>query len=70
MNGFVAILLAFLGVAMFSGSLWMQRDWLPQSRVQEELQAVSIDNEPEAEKTKPEESSQGEAWAMDHVILK
>lgn len=70
MNGFVAILLAFLGVAMFSGSLWMQRDWLPQSRVQEELRAVSIDNEPEVEKTKPEEPVQGDAWATDHVLLK
>jgi hypothetical protein len=73
MNGFLAIVLALLGVAMFSGSLWMQRDWLPQSRMPDfegEPQAVSIENEFEVEKSADEKSGQDTSWATDHVILK
>ena len=72
MKGYHALVLAFLGIAMFSGSIWMQRIWLPQVRTSQPepaVQAVSIETEPEKDESLA--GSQAEAeWPMDHVLMK
>lgn len=72
MKGYLALVLAFLGIAMFSGSIWMQRIWLPQVRTSQPdpaVQAVSI--ETEQEKDESLAGSQAEAgWPMDQVLMK
>jgi len=74
MKAYLALVLAFLGIVMFSGSIWMQRIWLPQVRTSQpepELQAVSIEKEHEAEEAEAlAESTADGGWAVDHVILK
>lgn len=72
MKAYLALVLAVLGIAMFSGSIWMQRIWLPQVRTSQpepEFQAVSITPEPEETEVLAESGTEGK-WAVDHVLMK
>ena len=72
MNAFLAIVLALLGIAMFSGSIWMQREWLLQTRATQPIQgmqAVSIgDGNEDGEAAV--ESDRDDSWATDHLLMK
>lgn len=72
MKAYIAWVLAILGIVMFSGSIWMQRIWLPQvktSQPEPEVQAVSIEAE-QAESPALAGPEPEREWASDHVILK
>lgn len=76
MNSFLPIFLAVLGVAMFSVSIWVQRDWLPaveEGRLLERTTALETAREggqPSEEEALSLESEPKDGWATNHVILK
>ena len=72
MYGSLAIVLAVLGIAMFSGTIWMQREWLPRAREAQPgqgMQAVSIDDGYEGEENAAR-SGPDESWVVGHVLMK
>jgi hypothetical protein len=72
MKAYLALVLAILGIVMFSVGIWMQRIWLPQVRTSQPEpaeQAVSIEPAPE-ETAALVGSEPEEEWAADPVLLK
>ena len=72
MKAYLALVLAVLGIVMFSGGIWMQRIWLPQVRTSQpepEEQTVSIEPAQEGAEASTEADAKGE-WAVDHVTIK